>query len=200
MVSKAKTPDKSENTTERLADFFRHAISLKSVKRAGWISKVNVKGAESVADHSYSMCMAGMVLADLQGLDAEKAMRMILLHDLPESATGDLMPGEVSKPQKAAAENRAMTEILSLLPEPLRARYAAIWNEYAEAKTELARFVHRIDKLEMGLQAREYEKQGYDRLALEEFHRSALDAVAGPSEADPMTGILRSLSRAGEKG
>jgi len=45
-----------------LTPFFESALKLKSVKRAGWVSKVKIENAESVADHSFSMCAMAMLL------------------------------------------------------------------------------------------------------------------------------------------
>src|SRR5687768_11301683 len=99
-----------------LSPFFDAAIALKSVKRAGWVAKAGISDAESVADHSFSMCAIGMALADAMKLDAEKVIKMIVLHDLAESAVGDYMPGQVAIKEKVAAEERAMTKILACLP------------------------------------------------------------------------------------
>ena len=68
-----------------IIDFFKIAANLKRVKRQGWIDKLSISSPESVADHSYSMALMGMVLSDLEDYDSEKIMKMILLHDLAES-------------------------------------------------------------------------------------------------------------------
>lgn len=198
MVEK-RSPQESPEAFDRLANFLKYPVALKCVKRAGWISKVRVRDPESVADHSYCMCVAGMVLADLQGLDTAAAMRMILLHDLSESVTGDYMPGEVDRQEKTSAENKAMADILSFLPAEIQQKYAALWREYVDGKTRLARFVHRMDKFEMWLQAREYARQGYPSASLKEFFISAEEAVTADASSDDATvQILRSLSPAKE--
>lgn len=47
-----------------LEDFFEQAIGLKSIHRKGWTTKVGIKEPESVADHSYSMTVMSLVLAE----------------------------------------------------------------------------------------------------------------------------------------
>jgi putative hydrolase of HD superfamily len=180
-----------------LSPFFHSVLKLKTVKRAGWVSKVKVKDAESVADHTFSMCAMAMLLADMLGLDTRRAMKMVILHDLAESVVGDYMPGDVSANQKLAKEKNAMKSILSGLPRKARGEYEKIWLEYLQNKTQVARFVHRIDKLEMALQANQYAKQGYAGKLLAPFFESAKTAVG--DKGDIVSGILNSLRPAPAK-
>lgn len=180
-----------------LSPFFHSVLKLKSVRRAGWISKVNIEDAESVADHTFSMCAMAMLLSDMLGLDTQKAMKMVILHDLAESMVGDYMPGDVSANQKLAKEKRAMKSILSGLPRKAKIEYEKIWLEYLQNKTDVARFVHRMDKLEMALQANQYAKQGYDGKLLAPFFESAKTAIG--DEGDIVTEILNSLRPASAK-
>src|SRR5918911_237561 len=115
--------------------FFQSVLRLKCVKRAGWVSKVRVNDPESVADHSYSMCAISMVLSDMLGLDTEKVMKMVILHDLAESITGDYMPEEITKKRKLTQEKKAMKSILCDLPSNIRSNYTEIWEEYILNKT-----------------------------------------------------------------
>ena len=64
---------------------------------------------ESVADHSYSMAIMGMVISDLKHYNFEKMLKMILLHDLAESKIGDYTPGQISKIEKYELENKAFS-------------------------------------------------------------------------------------------
>jgi putative hydrolase of HD superfamily len=119
-----------------------------------------------------------MVLSDILGLDTEKVMKMVILHDLAESITGDYMPGEITKKHKLLQEKKAMNSILCCLPSNIRSNYKKIWLEYILDKTHVARFVHRTDKIDMVLQARQYAKQGYSRKLLSHFCNSAREVLA----------------------
>lgn len=174
-----------------LSSFFQSILQLKSVKRAGWVSKVKIKDAESVADHSFSMCAMAMLLSDMLELDTQRVMKMVILHDLAESIVGDYMPGDVTLRKKLAQEKKAMKSILYGLPKKTKSEYEKIWVEYLQNRTEVARFVHRIDKLEMALQANYYAKQGYADKLLVPFFESAKTAVG--DEGDIVSGILNSL-------
>jgi putative hydrolases of HD superfamily len=154
-----------------LTQFFQYAIRLKYVKRTGWISKVKVQNPESVADHTFSMCAISMVLSDILGLDTQRVMKMVILHDLAESIIGDCMPGEISKKHKRSKEKKAINSILYCIPSNVRKKYTNIWNEYLQNKTDVAQLVHRVDKMEMILQARQYAKEGYPNKLLAQFFK-----------------------------
>src|ERR687896_859746 len=180
-----------------LSLFFHSVLELKCVRRAGWVSKVQVEDAESVADHTFSMATMAMLLSDMLGFDTHKVIKMVLMHDLAESIVGDYIPGDVTARQKLAKEKKAMRFILSSLPKEVREEYEEIWLEYLQNKTEIARFVHRIDKLEMALQADQYAKQGYAEKLLAPFFESASTAVG--DTGDIISEILKSLRPATAK-
>ncbi|HEV8359378.1 MAG TPA: HD domain-containing protein, partial [Candidatus Thermoplasmatota archaeon] len=68
------------------------AEALKRTPRAGW-KRVGIARPESVADHSWRLALMAMLYAEMLGLDAGKAARIAVLHDLAEARTGDAMPG-----------------------------------------------------------------------------------------------------------
>jgi putative hydrolase of HD superfamily len=181
-----------------LQPFFDAVLGLKTVDRAGWAAKAGIRNPESVADHTFSMCAIGMALSDMMGLDTEKVLRMTILHDLAESVVGDYMPGEVTTRSKIAQERKAMKGILSCMPARTRKGYERAWFEYLQNRTKEARFVHRIDKLEMALQAARYRKDGRAGRSLEQFFASAHRAVA--TKDDVLTEILKSLMPAKPRG
>lgn len=178
-------------TARSMHPFFDATLKLKKVRRAGWVAKVGVTNAESVAYHTFSMCAISMLISDTVGADTEKTMRMVILHDLAESITGDIMPGDANSNYKIKKEVKAMKKILSKLPANLRSKYHAIWEEYLQGVTTEARLVHRIDKLEMALQAESYLKDGYEPVKLEQFFESAEATIT--TENDFVTLVFRSL-------
>ena len=163
-----------------ILDFLKIAMNLKTIPRQGWIEKLSIKNPESVADHTYSMSIIGMILSDSQKYNTEKILKMILLHDLAESITGDLTPEQKSK-EKMVLENKTFEKILTHLPEGLQEQYYQIWNEYQTNDSNEANFVHQIDKLEMALQAKIYSKQikSYDELI--PFFDSAQHGIKDPN-------------------
>ena len=167
-----------KNQLLNLVSFFRIVCNLKTIKRSGWIHKSNITSPESVADHSYSMCMMSMILAEIINLDSGHIMKMVIIHDLAESLVGDHMPDNISSEKKHLVEDKAMKKIISKLPNSLRKNYLHIWNEYNGNITVNAKFVHNMDKLEMVLQAKEYEFEGYPKEVLQPFIKSATDYIS----------------------
>jgi putative hydrolase of HD superfamily len=167
-----------KNQLLNLVSFFRIVCNLKTIKRSGWIHKSNITSPESVADHSYSMCLMSMILAEIMNLDSGHIMKMVIIHDLAESMVGDHMPDNISSEEKRLLEDKAMKKIISKLPTSLRKIYLDFWNEYNNNITLNSKFVHNMDKLEMALQAKEYEFEGYPKEVLQPFIKSATDYIS----------------------
>lgn len=148
-----------ENTMT-LAEFVTYAAGLKTVKRAGWVEKLAIGDGESVADHSYSASIIGMVLADIMGLKTDRVTRMLLLHDLAESKIGDIIPGSISDDEKMHLETDAFLDIVAQLPSHIRDSYISTWDEFCAGVTPEARLAGQVDKIEMALQAVIYTRSG----------------------------------------
>ena len=165
---------------EDLIEFLSNVGKLKEIHRTGWVES-GVEEPESVADHSFRTAVLAMLLADLQGLDSGKAAKMALLHDLAEVSTGDLTPEDKRQrdPAYLTEEEEAMDRLLSKLPRDVAARYKALWDEFRRGSSPEARVVAQADKVEMLLQASEYEGGGVDPSRLERFwHSKVGDGLA----------------------
>src|SRR5687767_7316770 len=81
---------------EGLFAFIRGAGRLKGIRRQGWVDR-EVADPESVADHSFRLVVLAWLVADRLGLDSNRAIRLALIHDLPEAFAGDQTPfGDLS--------------------------------------------------------------------------------------------------------
>jgi putative hydrolase of HD superfamily len=176
-----------------ILDFFKTAANLKKISRQGWIDKLSLDNPESVADHSYSMAVIGMVISDLQKYNSEKILKMILLHDLAESKIGDHTPEQLSNEKKNKLENNAFDEIIQNLPDLIKTQYLQIWQEYQENNSPESKIVHQIDKLEMILQAKIYEKEGHSKERLESFFESAKIDITDPKLKELFTKIIKDI-------
>ena len=174
-----------------ILDFFKNALNLKNISRQGWIDKLSIEHPESVADHSYSMAIMGMVISDLENYDSEKMLKMILLHDLAESKIGDYTPNQISKENKIKIENNAYDEIIGTLPNAIKLQYGKIWKEYQKQESPESTIVHQIDKLEMVLQAKMYQKGGASTVAVESFFKSAESEITHPKLKEILNQILQ---------
>ena len=176
-----------------ILDFFKTAANLKKISRQGWIDKLSLKNPESVADHSYSMAIMGMLISDLENYNSEKILKMILLHDLAESKIGDHTPQQLDKEKKNKLENNAFNEIIKSLPDLIKSQYLQIWQEYQENDSPESKIVHQIDKLEMALQAKIYEKDGYSQEKLDTFFESAKIDIIDPKLKELFTKIIKDI-------
>ena len=110
-----------------------------------------------------------------------RKLKIAMLHDLPEALVGDSMPGELPRRTKLVKERIAMERLLKSFPRELRSEYKHLWEEYVRGSTPEADLVKQVDKLELILQAREYEREGYDANLVNEFVKSARRKI---SDAD----------------
>ena len=173
-----------------ILDFLKDSANLKSISRQGWIDKLSIKNPESVADHSYSMAIMAMIISDLENYDSEKILKMTLLHDLAESKIGDITPEQMTSENKMKIENDAFNEIIDQLPETVKSQYLEIWKEYQNNNSKESLFVHQIDKLEMALQAKIYQKDGKNIGDIEPFLESAKTSITDKKLKEIFTKII----------
>ena len=143
-----------------IIEFARIVCKLKRVSRTGWKMR-KVKNPESVADHVFRATLLGMLIADLEKLNTEKIMRMLLLHDIAETLTGDvpLIKKYKNAERFRKEEEKSVKKIFSLLPKDLMKKYQIIWEEMENGITKESKLCKDIDKLEMMIQALDYEKE-----------------------------------------
>ena len=173
-----------------ISEFFFQIAGLKKLPRSGWKIKIGLDNSESVAEHSYMMSVMAMVLSDLKSLNSEKVIKMSILHDWAESKIGDFMPDEIGYDKKSELENYAMVEILESLPQSIQSDYQNMWNEFLVRETPEARLVHELDKLEMALQAKIYEKE-VDSEKVKPFIISAVEQIIDPDLKKILIDILK---------
>jgi putative hydrolase of HD superfamily len=159
-----------------LSNFFFQIASLKNLSRTGWKVKLQISNPESVADHSYMMAVMAMIISDIKSLNTDKTIKMSILHDWAESKIGDFMPDEIASDKKNMLEENAMVEILAMLPRKVQEDYSILWMEYKDNKSKESKFVHQLDRLEMALQAKIYEKDT-DPGKIKPFMMSAVDKI-----------------------
>jgi putative hydrolase of HD superfamily len=164
---------KKKSDARSVLKLFLQSGRLKTERRRGWVKKLGLSHPESVADHSYRTALMAMVISDSRGLDTERALRLALLHDLPEAIVGDAMPEERSGKHKTDVETEALEEMLKDVPQAVRRLYRGVWSDFVEGKSEEARLVRQLDKLEMAIQAREYADASGDPKPAREFWASA---------------------------
>lgn len=142
--------------TDRLEaqfDFLNEADRLKSVLRTTTL--VDGSRRENSGEHSWHLALYALVLADQAGpgVDIDRVIRMLLIHDLVEIDTGDVpihsANGQAhASAETQAAETKAAGRIFGLLPADLRDSLRALWEEFEAAETPDARFAKSLDRVQ----------------------------------------------------
>ena len=133
--------------------FLNEADRLKSVLRATTL--VDGSRRENSGEHSWHLALYALVLADQAGpgVDINRVIRMLLIHDLVEIDVGDVPIHSANglahaSDQTIAAEARAADRIFGLLPNDLREDLRALWEEFEAAQTPDAIFAKSLDRVQ----------------------------------------------------
>ena len=166
-----------------LIDFWEKVARLKTEPRKGWVKRLRLQRTESVADHSFALSLICLFEGQRRGYDIDKMLRLAVLHDLEEALTGDLTPEEKQMKGESLVrqeKNSAREQLLLPVPKENQHSYRELWSELDEIKTNEARLVHELDRLEMALQANAYSRNGIESTKLREFYESAKEAIQDP--------------------
>lgn len=172
-----------------MKQFFEFASELEKLKKLErfkgqpfWRDYPELPRYESVADHSWRLGMLVLMFSGKlsQKLDLEKALKLVLVHDLPEIITGDGSPigedgtGETTyafDPKKAHEkhvwEKEAAKQLFAGLPEDVSKEFYDLWLEYDLQSSYEAKVVKSLDKLEALLQVIQYRGGQYFQKHLE---------------------------------
>lgn len=170
---------------------------LGSIKRFSTIPNVN---PETVAEHSYHVTFLTMLIADYlwwhnTEVDAEKAMKMSLLHDIEESVSGDILG-----PLKRGSLGKELTELAArsvgylcdCLGVPANFYYFKMWQEYADQKSLEARIVKLADFATLLIQAVKEIQCGnkYFKTTLREVSKDLCKDLEDLGADDPLTPLV----------
>lgn len=175
-----------------LLDLLLEIGTLKRVQRTGWALK-GIKDVESVAEHTWRVAMLALLLAPELNLDQSKLVKMALVHDLGEAGIGDVKweSGKKvigSQRKKHEDEEKVINKMFA--DNPNFQEYIELWQEFSHQETREAKIVKQLDKLEMVIQALEYEKEGYPPELFDEFWENAEKYLKG-QELEPFFTFLR---------
>lgn len=160
-----------------IVGFAYEAGHLKQLRRAGWLL-AGVRNPESVAEHSFRVGVLAYVIAVQEGANPDRAAALGLFHDLPEVRTGD-QHSVGRKYVSTPSPHEVIADQVAHLPAELAAHITALIDEHESAKSPSATLEARCsrdaDKLECLMQAREYQREGYQHL--EPWVTTMVDAV-----------------------
>ncbi|XP_015118717.1 HD domain-containing protein 2 isoform X1 [Diachasma alloeum] len=163
----------------QLFEFMELVGRLKHMKRTGWVRQ-GIDDAETIAGHMYRMAVLALLVDTKENINKTKVMEMALVHDLAEAIVGDITPHcGVSVEEKHRREDEAMIEISKLLgdkgPDTLR-----LFREYESRESPEAKYVKDLDRLDLIMQAYEYEKRDQTHGKLEEFFTGTTEHISHP--------------------
>lgn len=133
--------------------FLNEADRLKSVLRA--TSLVDGSRRENSGEHSWHLALYALILADqaAPGVNIDRVIRMLLLHDLVEIDVGDVPIHSANGQAHGStttqeAEARAAERIFGLLPSDLGVDLKALWQEFEAAESPDAIFAKSLDRVQ----------------------------------------------------
>ncbi len=146
----AQSPD---DRLEAQFAFLNEADRLKSVLRATTL--VDGSRPENSGEHSWHLALYALVLADQAepGVDINRVIRMLLIHDLVEIDVGDVPIHSANglahaSVETTTAEAKAADRIFGLLPPDLAHDLRALWEEFEDAQTPDAIFAKSLDRVQ----------------------------------------------------
>jgi putative hydrolase of HD superfamily len=169
---------------KHIANLLFEAKILKEIPRSGY--HFLGSGRESVAEHSFMIGFIAFVMARMEpSVDALKLISMCLVHDLPESRTGDL--NYVQKKYVHADEKKAVRDLIKDIPFGDTIR--DLIEEFNEGKTMEARLARDADQLSFIIELKTLSDTG--RKGPEDW----LPIVTGRLTTDTGKRIAESISR-----
>lgn len=132
-------------------EFLRAAESLKDTLRSAHTTTGRV---ESVAEHTWRLCLFAVTFADLMPeVDLLRLLRICIFHDLGEAVNGDIpAPQQDATQPKSNSERADFASLIATLPARLQESFLQDWDDYDGARSHEARTARALDKLETILQ------------------------------------------------
>lgn len=156
----------------RLKIYYR-LIELKRIIRKGWQQK-QIKNPESVADHTFGVLVLSLLFGKSTKYNFERLLLTALIHDFGESIIGDITPDDnISKEEKYVLEKNAMIKIFAELNDSCDV--IKLWEDCNNRTTNEGRFIAELDKLEMILQAKQYENE--QEISFDDYCQGAKNTI-----------------------
>lgn len=140
---------------KNLTNFLFEAATLKRLQRTGW-QILGGGNKESIAEHSFMVCVISYVLSGRLKADSGKALKMALFHDFCETRVGDIykladlyLEADVIKAAKDSFSNLADDGELFTL-----------FKEYEKEETLEAKIVHDADTIALILELKQLIENG----------------------------------------
>jgi putative hydrolases of HD superfamily len=139
---------------KRDLQFLYELGTLRFVKRA-WVQVLSPEMA-NLTEHHFRVVWLALIIAQHEKVkDLEKVMLMALIHDIPESRTGDVH--YISRQYTTRNEKLAIDDMLG---STSLEKFKKIWKEYEIRKSIESKIVKDADNLDVDMELREQEFKG----------------------------------------
>lgn len=146
----------AKNNIKSLTSFLFEVGTLRKIIRGHSQSLLTSDTSDNIASHSFRVTLIGYLLAENEGLDTGKVVKMCILHDVGEARSGD--QNWIHKKYVKVFDDEIVKDQLSFLPES--SDMHSIAKEYKERKTKESKVAKDADLIDQLLLLREYEWQG----------------------------------------
>lgn len=122
---------------------------MKSILRQNWV--IDGTHREDDAAHSWHAALMALTFAEYAKptVRIDRAVRMLLIHDLVEIYAGDTPCFDAADvATQAERETAAAQKVCALLPSAQGDAYFALWTEFDRAETDDAQYAAAIDRLQ----------------------------------------------------
>jgi len=107
---------------------------------------------ENDAEHSWHLALMAMTLFEytgISGVDLNRVIKMVILHDMVEIYAGDTFAYDTKGYEtKEKRESDSADRLFCLLPEDQGAEYRSLWEEFDRMETPDAIYASAIDRLQ----------------------------------------------------
>lgn len=134
---------------DRQLAFLTEADKLKSTLRATQLCDGSRR--ENSGEHSWHIALYAMTLAEHSNrrINADRVIKMLLIHDLVEIDAGDIpIHSSYDEQKQHAIETAAAERIFGLLPTDQCEEFLALWHEFEAAESDDAIFAKSIDRVQ----------------------------------------------------
>ncbi len=145
-----------QNNINILTNFFYEIGNLRKILRAHQQTLLSHDPTDNIASHSFRSTFIGYFLAKELEADADKVLKMCLLHDIEEVRSSDM--NWLNKKYVKVYEEEIREDQLKNLPHS--EEFIELSKEYSERETREAKIAKDADCLDQVLLLKEYVQQG----------------------------------------
>lgn len=131
----------------QIVEFILEIDRLKGITRK--TKPLGLTRYENSAEHSWQIALLAHSLEPyaMEPVDIDRVVAMLLVHDIGEIETGDVMVYvEEGRAERKIAERAAVERMFAMLPHGRGETFMDLWDEFEAGESAEARFAHAADR------------------------------------------------------